>query len=349
MNKYIILILFAAICLSCGKPFDMDLDDEPIIYLESFPGVEDVVVFSILPAYSKSNSAVKPEFKPQIRFMVNGHEVPVALNKDYCISDKYENSYYIADYKPSPGDRMTIEVSSEGFKTVYAETSIPQPFPERKIDYRHNKLGEWSYDMVYVTFDDDVQTDIAYGIQVLHERIYTDVEGQTDTSVIRYSGDQITDDYDFAPGSMDGIRIYFDGFSVQRYRDEISGWDDDNFNGRNTTLSMVVDTYSYGEDESSYDTFFEREYEQEWYDEYGESMGVYKTFSHNKLALYTMSEEFYKYVVAQELKDDNADFFAGIAPSNFCYTNVVNGYGAFAGVWREETDWITPEFIEKNR
>lgn len=327
----------------------MKLDDEPIIYLEAFPGVEDVVVFSIVPAYSKSNSALKPEFKPEIRFTVNGQEIPVVLNKDYCVSEKYENSFYIADYNPVPGDEMRVEVSSEGFKSIYAETSIPQPFPERKIDYRHNEIGDRSYDMIYVTFDDDGQSDLSYGLQVLHEWMYTDVDGQTGASVRRYGGDQLADDYDFAPGSLDGIRIYFNGFSVQRYLYSLAGWDDDNFNGKRSTLSMVVDTYSYGEDESSYDTFFEREYEQEWYDEYGEPIGVYKTFSHNKLVLYTMSEEFYKYVVAQELKEDNADFFAGIAPSNFCYTNVVNGYGAFAGVWCEETDWITPEFIEKNR
>ena len=84
-------------------------------------------------------------------------------------------------------------------------------------------------------------------------------------------------------------------------------------------------------------------------DENGEVVSSERVLSHNKILLYTFSEEFYKYVVAQELKDENADFFAGIAPSNFCYTNIRNGFGAFAGVSRQETDWITPEFIEKNR
>ena len=347
--KYIILTILCSLCLSCGEPFDMRLDDQPIICLESFPGVEDVVVFSIVPAYSMSNTALRPEFKPQIRFTVNGQEIPVILNKDHCVSEKYESSCYIADYKPVPGDKLTVEVSSEGFKSVHAQTSIPQPFPERKIDYRHNEIGGSSYDMVYVTFDDDGQTDQAYGLQVLHERIYTDVDGQTDTSSYRYGGDQIRYDYDFAPGSMDGIRIYFNGFSVEKYSSGLSGWDDDKFNGKSATLSMTVQTSSYGNVENPYDSFFEREYEQERFDEYGESIGVYKTLSHNKLVLYTMSEEFYKYAVAQELKDDNADFFAGLAPSNFCYTNVVDGYGVFAGVWSEETDWITREFIEDNR
>ena len=75
----------------------------------------------------------------------------------------------------------------------------------------------------------------------------------------------------------------------------------------------------------------------------------YPGVSHTKLLLYTMSPEFYKYAVAQELILDNADFFAGIAPSNFCYSNIKGGYGAFAGIYRVETDWITREFIENNR
>jgi hypothetical protein len=37
-----------------------------------------------------------------------------------------------------------------------------------------------------------------------------------------------------------------------------------------------------------------------------------------------------------------------IAPSSYCYSNIDNGYGAFAGVTIVETDWITKEFIENN-
>ena len=49
----------------------------------------------------------------------------------------------------------------------------------------------------------------------------------------------------------------------------------------------------------------------------------------------------------KELIEDNADMFAGLAPSNFCYSNIGGGYGIFGGVSIVETDWITPEFIEK--
>ena len=86
-----------------------------------------------------------------------------------------------------------------------------------------------------------------------------------------------------------------------------------------------------------------------WGDENGEVVQECEALEHNKLMLYSMSEEFYKYVVAQELVSDNTELFAGIAPSNFCYSNVNGGYGAFAGVCCVETDWITQEFIESDR
>ena len=40
--RYIVFLTAALAAASCMKPFDLKLDDEPIIYLEAFPGVEDV-------------------------------------------------------------------------------------------------------------------------------------------------------------------------------------------------------------------------------------------------------------------------------------------------------------------
>ena len=113
--KYIGIVLLSVLGLSCSRAFDMQIDDTPVIFVESFPGTEEMVVFEILPAYSVSNSALKPEFRPEIVFTVNGREVPVVRNTGYCVSDRFAESYYIADYKAVPGDEMRVEVSSAGF------------------------------------------------------------------------------------------------------------------------------------------------------------------------------------------------------------------------------------------
>ena len=342
MLRYIPYVLAILVAASCMKPFDLKLDDEPIIYLEAFPGVEDVVVFNIQPGYAYSNTALKPEFKPEIHFTVNGEEIPVVLNEGCRFGDRFPETSYVADYKPVPGDRMAVEVHSEGFSSIYAQTSIPQPFPERKIDYRVVQTAERDYNVIFVSFKDDADIPLAYGMQIHEETTYYKLDVEPETYYYLYAGDQIADDYEFAPQSFEGITMNFNGWSVQR-GDYIAGWDDELFAGQDKTISMVVNSYGPA------DSFFEHTFDNPLYDESGEVIGNYPGISHNKLLLYTMSPEFYKYAVAQELILDNADFFAGIAPSNFCYSNIKGGYGAFAGIYRVETDWITRDFIENNR
>lgn len=343
--KYIYILAASLLFFSCTKPFDLGFEDSPAIFLESFPGVEDMVVFSIKPAYSYSNSATRPDFNPEIVFKVNGKEVPVVLNTGFCMSENYFEDMYVADYKPAPGDKMTVEVSSEGFMPIFAQTTIPAPFPERKVYYRPVTFGGRELNVISVRFLDDEETDCAYGMQVYKESVVTDEDGNENKSVMLYAGEQPSDDFDFAPASMDGIRLVFNGWFVgdaYDYDYNLAGWDDDRFNGEEAELSMTVHAYS------GYESFFESEQKNGYFDNDGVFRGFSTELCHNKLVLYTMSEEFYNYVVAQTLVYENAGFFAGLAPSNFCYSNVEGGYGAFAGVYCVDTPWITKEFIENN-
>lgn len=341
--KYIYILAASLLLFSCTKPFDLGFEDSPAIFLESFPGVEDMVVFSIKPAYSYSNSATRPDFNPEIVFKVNGKEVPVVLNTGFCMSEKYFEDMYVADYKPAPGDKMTVEVSSEGFMPIFAQTTIPAPFPERKVSYRPVTFGGRELNVISVRFLDDGKTDCAYGMQVYKESVITNEDGTENISVTVYAGEQPSVDFDFAPASMDGIRIDFNGWYIDHdYSYTVAGWDDDIFNGEEAELSMTVHAYS------GYESFFEWEQKNGYFDNDGVFQGFSTELYHNKLVLYTMSEEFHNYVVAQALVYENAGFFAGLAPSNFCYSNVEGGYGAFAGVYCVDTPWITKEFIENN-
>lgn len=323
--KYIYILAASLLFFSCTKPFDLGFEDSPAIFLESFPGVEDMVVFSIKPAYSYSNSATRPDFNPEIVFKVNGKEVPVVLNTGFCMSEKYFEDMYVADYKPAPGDKMTIEVSSEGFMPIFAQTSIPAPFPERKVSYRTEMHGDEEYRIISVSFHDDAESDCAYGVQIYYENVIRYEDGSEDVYVRKYTGYQVSEDFDFAPASLDGFQLSFSGWHISSNTmdNNVAGWDDDSFNGGYAELSMV-----------SGDLL-------EW-------VGQNGSVSHNKLVLFTMSEEFHNYAVASRLIVENAGFFAGLAPSNFCYSNVEGGYGAFAGVYCVDTPWITKEFIENN-
>lgn len=348
MKKIIYIFMVTLLSCSCIKTFDLKFDDEPVIFVEAFPGIEDVVVFTISPARSYSNSAEYPEFRPVITFKVNGEVIPVRLNEGELVANKYPEHCYIADYKPVPGDRMTLEVSSEGFRSISASTCIPEPFPARKIDFRAIEVGELEFHVLYVSFDDAKESDSAYGMQIYEECIYNFSDGTTDTYSYRYAGSDISDFYEMTPQSLEGIWLSFDGWYISGSHTGLAGWDDDSFNGATKTISRIVNTYTIG-GISSTDSFYEHEIKGDRYNDDGEITGSYTGISHNKLILYTMSEEFYKYAVAHELMSENAGMFAGLAPSNFCYTNIIGGYGAFAGVTCVETDWITPEFIENNR
>lgn len=334
---YMIFVVVLSVVSSCIAPFDTGHDDTPVIYIESFPGASPYHVdMKILPAYSKSNSAQLPEFRPEILFCVNGKAVPVE-----CV-DSHEGRYR-AYHSSQPGDCMTISVASEGFNGVCAETTIPELFPERKIDYRKVQSGVDSYDNVlYVTIS-DVNPEYSYGLQICNETVY-DYPTGPERHVYNYSGSlyPMSDDLDeMEPISLEAVEIELSGQYMW-------AWEGRLIKEREASFAIVPQTYGYI-DLQSYDSFFVQEGKTMMYDDYGNELGVVKYTSSNKLIMFTMSEEFYKYKVAYQFQADYDGFLSFVAPTNYCYSNIENGYGAFAGISIVETDWITKEFIENNR
>lgn len=328
--KYICSLFAVLAGVSCQVAFDLDIDETPLIFLESFPGSDSVVVFDIKPAYSLSNSAKRPEFKPEIVFMVNGSNVPV----------DYRGESYVADYKPLPGDKMRVEVSSEGFTSIWAETVIPAEFPKRRIDFRKVTLGDMEMNILEVIPEGAEDGPYAFGMNIFMETTYYFTEDSTQVYTHTYTGYQASDYFEMSPVSFDGLVVRF---GPKRTR--LGVWE--NVSPKENVISYLLESYMYtGID--SYEMFFDHEGETVSYDQNGLVTGSLKYRERNKLYLYTLTEEFYKYAIAQLLIYNNTDF-PGIAPANFCYTNITGGYGAFAGVTCVETDWITKEFIENNR
>lgn len=339
MKKYIyILMAVLGVVTSCVTPFDPQYDENPVIYIESYPGLSpDYIDIKVLPAYSKSNTPVMTPFKPDITFEVNGKAVSVE-----CI-DASEGMYRTL-YSSQPGDKMSISVSSEGFVSAYAETTVPDAFPEMKIDYLMVPSGIDTYDNVlYVTLAD---TDVAYGygLQVCNEIIYAYPTGQ-ERLIYKYAGNLYPDKEDF-----DGfVPVSLEAVDISIYGEHLWAWEGRSLNNGKTTFSIEPLTHGINYLDS-YDSFFLEESEIMMYDDFGNELGLVPYINRNKLLLYTMSEEFYKHRVAYEFQKDYVGGLIGfVAPSNYCYSNVDNGFGAFAGVNVVETDWITKEFIENNR
>ena len=338
MKKHIYtLVAMLGVLTSCITPFDPQYDENPIIYIESFPGASpDYIDIKIMPAYSKSNTPTMPAFKPDITFKVNGKEIPVE-----CIDTK--EGCYRAHYSSQSGDKMNITVVSDGFESVCAETTIPNPFPKRRIDYRRVESGVDSYDNVlYVTIS-DIDAAYGYGLQVYNETIY-EYPSEPEIWINKYAGNlyPIKDDFD------DMVPVSLEAVDISLYGERMWAWETKSLKEVETTFSIQPRTHGYI-DLSTYDSFFVQEGKRMMYDEQGNELGVIPYIDRNKLILYTMSEEFYKYRVAYEFQADYDGFVGFVAPSNYCYSNVDNGFGAFAGICIVETDWITKEFIENNR
>ena len=335
---YILIAALGCALTSCMKPFDPDFDENPVIFLESFPGSDaEYVSFTILPAYSRSNTPVVIPFDPDITFTVNGDVVPLE-----CVSA--EDGFYIAHHKPMSGDRMTISVSCEGFQSIDAETFIPEAFPERKVDYRKVAAGIDEYDNVLFITASELDPDFAYGLQILKEKIYQYQTGP-EVRTYNYAGELYPDssdpDFEVMPANIEAmtLRIYGSSFWA---------WQGKSLQSTGHTFAIQPHTYGY-RDEDLYDSLFEYHGETKIYDDEGAEIGTVPTIEHNKLLLFTMTDEFYKYKVAQELESDYSGFLGFLAPANYCYSNINNGYGAFAGISVSGTDWITKEFIENNR
>lgn len=338
MKKYLILFIAAlGAVTSCITPFDPDYDETPVIYVVSYPGSSpDHIDIMIQPAYSRSNTAEMPTFKPEIDFKVNGKSVPVE-------SRNVTEGIYRVNHVSKPGDCMEISVVSEGFEGVWAETYIPETFPDHKIDYRKVYTDDDSYDNVlYVTIS-DIKPDYGYGVQLHSETIY-EYPSEPKVNMYRYAGKlyPLNDDLDeLTPITLDAVDIELSG-------DYLWAWEGVNLVEGDNTFAIMPQTYGYV-DLDSYDSFFVQQGKTMTYDEYGNELGIVEYIKRNKLILYTMSSEFYKYKVASEYQSDYDGFLGFVAPTNYCYSNVENGYGVFAGICIVETDWITKEFIENNR
>jgi hypothetical protein len=323
---YILMAIYFLGVTSCVKPFDPDYDLDPVIYLEGYPGADNgMVMFKIMPAYSKSNKAVAIPFRPDITFSVNDEVIATD-----CIDQ--EEGFYTASCDLKPGDNVRISVFSDGFTPAHAETVIPEAFPERKIDYGVEQLGDDTCSVVRVTIDKKNRA-YAYGVQVCtHSAQVIDGEYYEDT--YRYAGNLYPTDFEYSemsPMNLEAIDIQIRGEYLWAWEARM--------------LDKGPNTFSI----QTYDDLYISEGDIVIYDEYGNEASTYHYIRKNKLVLYSMSEEFYKYRVAYEYQRDYSGFTGFIAPSNYCYSNVENGFGVFAGVNVIETDWITEEFIENNR
>ena len=150
--KYIfITIFYIPIYYSCTETLDIDTKDvKPKIVLNGFIEADSAITVRISKTYpftndyyenqgrgsSKSTDTIVPNFLPQAKPIIYINDVlqgdMIFQKNDTSFSSN--GSVFHSEVRPKVGDKVRIEVSAQGFETVWAETVIPQPIQIHQVD-----------------------------------------------------------------------------------------------------------------------------------------------------------------------------------------------------------------------
>ena len=98
--------------------------------------------------------------------------------------DSYNGAIFTSDYRPKVGDLIKIEVSAPGFKSVWAETQIPEPIIIQKIDtatFYEKKENDSKY---YYNLGN---TEVPFGAQNLNLKLKIDIQNKESNKTNYYS------------------------------------------------------------------------------------------------------------------------------------------------------------------
>ncbi len=335
--------LMAVLLISCEEKFDLRMKGDNMIFVESYPGVEDFIALRIGPAVSLNSNYDVSKFSPEIKLLVNGNMVDVEYLKQGDPIRGIPSGYYVADYAPISGDRVNLAVSADGFETVESETVVPDPFGDYNLEYfvYDSSVETKDVDMDYgegvnlnlrlrvkLGIQDGPVAGDAYGIQFVRELDYL-VEYpdsiQRDTTLYYQSG-QVLDmsDNPLLPQTSTVFDVNFNGVSCDSY-DGVTMFMDRKFNGQYTTLETET---RFNEDHSY------------TYEDYNEKEVKVTSRYRYKIRLYKFTSDFSRYAYAQEQIDNNVFGEIGLAPAGYAYSNITGGAGVLAGVLMYETEWL---------
>ena len=335
--------LMVVVLFSCEEKFDLRMKGDNMIFVESYPGVEDFIALRVGPAVSLNSDYDVSGFSPDVKLMVNGDMVAVEYLRQGDSLRGIPAGYYVADYAPVPGDRVNVTVSADGFETVESETVVPDSFGDYKLEYLvyDSSVDTKVMDMeivdginynlrlkVKLDIQDSPVAGDAYGIQFVRELDYL-VEYpdsiQRDTTLYYQSG-QVPDmsDNPLLPQTGTVIDVNFNGISCDSY-DGVTMFMDRKFNGQYATLEAEV---RFNEDHTySYVDYQEQE------------VKVTSKYRY-KIRIYKFTPDFSRYAYAQNQIDNNLFGEIGLAPAGYAYSNIKNGAGILAGALMLETDWL---------
>lgn len=360
------LVLIYLAFASCKDDFDVNkLQDSPRLVLYSFPTVGDTTVIAVsksMPIASfKGDKDVQSRQKvdAQVIYKINGVEQLVKRientqeaqlftqsRNDSCLS--WLVGQYYAVGKQQAGDKIDIQVSSEGLASVSASTYIPNSVGLQLGDIRIGQKasdGESNVDKLEATFHDEASTQDYYSVGVF-------VKQKRGTAVGRMVGQDMTL----------YARDYYDYLEYEnRYKPESINWDFDSLAWELSDLSLVTEgepllsKKSKLDDDFGFDdyTYFNNQYifndrmiSGQNYTLHLEAIGSYsysEGYYYDDLnwngmfgriyivQLCKMTPEYYRFLKSINDAQSNSWAEAGLMQITPTYSNVKGGFGVVGG------------------
>ena len=177
-------LFFLFLLPSCIETLDIDIKDvKPKIVLNGFIEADSAITVRISKTYPFTNdyyenywyrqqtgkSEKVPNFLPDAVPTVYINDVlqgdMIFQKNDTSFSSN--GSVFHSEVRPKVGDKVRIEVSAQGFETVWAETVIPQPIQIHQVDTNtFITTNKYDYSDFYVIPDAAKSLNMALGINI---------------------------------------------------------------------------------------------------------------------------------------------------------------------------------------
>ena len=170
-NQYITYLVAMFIMLSfyaCKDEFDMTKINEPQkLSVSCYPSTADTTwiwVSRTIPISQYSNAE-------QDMSISNAHIIYKVNGQQREVSKASSGLYYVCGTQ-NVGDKITINVTADGFGTVKSEATVPNAIPinidglKKTTTYNHSSGAFVTYDQVTATFSDPQATTDYYAVRV---------------------------------------------------------------------------------------------------------------------------------------------------------------------------------------
>lgn len=153
---------------SCKEEISMDtLDGSPKLVVYCMPTVGDTTYIGV----SRSVPVTKYNNTSKLTRVDNAH-IDYTVNGQSIAVEHVGKGYYRVVGRQNAGDKIALKVQADGFESVRAATTIPQPVPIDDLDYnyvrRYNDLTgrQETFDQITGTFRDDPNSHDHYAVRV---------------------------------------------------------------------------------------------------------------------------------------------------------------------------------------